>query len=152
TEFGKAVEVYKRTLEKWPYDPGNPKLQDRVVLAYERGIRDPQKALAEREQMAKLYAAGSEWHKKNRDNKEALDQANEIVETSLLQAAVNHHSAAQNLKKLAQAKKPPDPRDLERVSKEYDQAQKGYEAYLKAYPNSKNTYEYMFSYAETLYY
>ncbi len=36
TEYCRAIEVYKRALQKWPYDPDNPKLQDRVVMAFER--------------------------------------------------------------------------------------------------------------------
>src|SRR5262249_39686829 len=41
---------------------------------------------------------------------------------------------------------------LDQIAKEYAQAAVAYEKYLEAYPNSKNTYEYAYSYAETLYY
>src|SRR5258708_748289 len=46
TEYPRAVEVYKRLLAKWPYAPDNPKVQDRVVLAFER-MRDFNRALKE---------------------------------------------------------------------------------------------------------
>jgi tetratricopeptide (TPR) repeat protein len=151
TEYFRAIAVYKRTLEKWPYDPANPKLQDRVVMAFERQ-RDFQNALKEREVLARNYVKGSDWYKKNRDNKEAVDSAAELAEYALVAAAVNHHKAAQDLKKLAATRRPPDGRMLDQIAKEYAQAAVAYEKYLEAYPNSKNTYEYSYSYAETLYF
>ena len=69
-----------------------------------------------------------------------------------MSAAVNHHKAAQDLKKMAAAQKRPDPKLLERIQKEYAQAAEAYEKYLEQYPNSRNSYEYSYSYAETLYY
>lgn len=151
TEYFRAIAVYKRTLAKWPYDPGNPKLQDRVVMAFERQ-RDFENALKEREVLARNYTKGTDWYKKNRDNREAIDQAAELAELALVSAAVNHHKAAQDLKKLAAASKKPSGDILERISKEYAQAALAYEKYLDQYPASKNTYEYSYSYAETLYY
>src|SRR5260370_34919956 len=67
TEFLKAIEVYKRTLQKWPYDPGNPKLQDRVVLAFQRML-DNENAMKEIEVLASKYMEGTDWYKRNRDN------------------------------------------------------------------------------------
>jgi cellulose synthase operon protein C len=151
TEYFNAVLVYKRALEKWPFDPGNPKLQDRVVMAFERQ-RDFGNALKERERLAHNYIKGSEWYKHNRDNPEAVSTAADLAEMALVSAAVNHHKAAQDLKKLLAAQKRPDPKMLENISKEYAQAAEAYENYLQQYPNSKNTYEYSYAYAETLYF
>jgi cellulose synthase operon protein C len=151
TEYFHAIEVYKRALAKWPYDPANPKLQDRVVMAFERQ-RDFTNALKEREVLAHNYTKGTEWYKKNRDNKEAIDTAADLAELALVSAAVNHHKAAQDLKKLLAAQKKPDVTMLEKISKEYAQAAEAYEKYLEQYPRSKNTYEYSYAYAETLYY
>jgi tetratricopeptide (TPR) repeat protein len=151
TEYFHAVEVYKRALAKWPYDPSNPKVQDRIVMAFERQ-RDFQNALKERETMARNYTKGSEWYRKNRDNTEAVTDAAERVELALVSGAVNHHKAAQEYKKLLAAQKKPDPKMIENISREYAQAAEAYERYLEQYPNSKNTYEYSYSYAETLYF
>jgi tetratricopeptide (TPR) repeat protein len=151
TEYFHAIEVYKRALAKWPYDPGNPKLQDRVVMAFERQ-RDFNNALKEREVLAHNYTKGTEWYKKNRDNSEAIATAADLAELALVSAAVNHHKAAQDLKKLLAAQKKPDPKMIENISKEYAQAAEAYEKYLEQYPSSKNTYEYSYAYAETLYY
>jgi tetratricopeptide (TPR) repeat protein len=151
TEYFRAIQVYKKTLEKWPFDVANPKLQDKVVMAFER-MRDFDNALKEREQLAHNYIKGSEWYKHNRDNKEAVDAAAELAEMALVSAAVNHHKAAQDLRRQAAASKKPDPQLLDRIAREYAQAAGAYERYLQEYPNSKNTYEYSFSYAEALYY
>ncbi len=151
TEFFRAIAVYKWTLDKWPYHPDNPKVQDRIVMAFERQ-RDFTNALREREVLAKNYLKGSDWYKHNRDNKEATDAAAELAEYALIQAAVNHHKAAQDLKKLSASRKPADGRIFENIAKEYALAASAYEKYLDAYPNSKNTYEYSYSYAETLYF
>ncbi len=150
TEFFRAIAVYKWTLDRWPYHPDNPKLQDRVVMAFERQ-RDSQNALKEREVLAKKYLKGSDWYKHNRDNKQATDAAAELAEYALIQAAVNHHKAAQDLKNLAKTHKN-DPKIYENIAKEYALAAEAYEKYLDQYPNSKNTYEYSYSYAETLYF
>ncbi len=149
TEFQKAIDVYKDALQRWPFHPDNPKLQDRVVLCYER-MRDFQKANQERDVMVATYTKGTEWYKKNRDNKEALDSASELAESALVTAAVNHHKTAQELKKLAGGR--PTPEQAEKILKEYTLASIAYEKYLEAYPHSKNTYEYQYSYADTLYY
>jgi len=151
TEYFKAIQVYKRTLDKWPLDPSNPKLQDRVVAAFERQ-RDQENALKEREVMFTKYGKGSAWRKHNQDNKEAIDTADELAESSMVMAAVNHHKAAQDLKKLAAAKAKPDGKMLENISREYALAATAYEKYLETYTQSKNTYEYTYSYAECLYY
>jgi tetratricopeptide (TPR) repeat protein len=151
TEFAKAIDVYKRTLQKWPYDAGNPKLQDRVVLAYQR-MRDNDSAMKEIEVLADKYREGGEWDKRNRDNSEARATARSLTENAMITAAVNHHKAAQDLKKMIAAKARPDGKILEQISKEYAQAAVQYEKYLEKYPTSKNSYEYRYSYAETLYY
>lgn len=149
TEYLKATEAYKRMLARFPYAPDNPKVQDRIILAFER-LRTFDQALKEREALARNYARGSEWYKRNRDNKEALDAAAELAEASLINAAVNRHKAAQEFKSLGLAKN--DGRLLEQAQREYRQASEAYEAYLKQYPNSKNAYEYGYYYAETLYF
>ena len=151
TEYFRAIEVYKRALAKWPYHPDNPKLQDRIVMAFERQ-RDFGNALKEREALAGNYTKGTEWYKHNRDNEQAIQTAQDLAELALVSAAVNHHKAAQDLKKMAAAQKRPDPKLVDSIQKEYKQAAEAYEKYLEQYPNTRNTYEYSYSYAETLYY
>jgi tetratricopeptide (TPR) repeat protein len=151
TEYFRAIEAYKRALQKWPYHPDNPKLQDRIVMAFER-MRDFGHALEEREALARNYTKGTEWYKHNRDNEPAIQTAQDLAELALVSAAVNHHKAAQDLKKLAQAQKKPESKLVDQIQREYKLAAEAYEKYLEQYPNSRNTYEYSYSYAETLYY
>ena len=151
TEYDKAIEVYRALLEKWPLDADNPKVQDRIVLALERK-RDFKDALDARGKLATDYGKNSEWYKHNRDKPEALQAAAELAEMSLLKYAYDHHKAAQVLRKQALATTPPDGKKLEFAAREYSLAADGYEKYLEQYTNSKNTYEYTFFYAETLYY
>ena len=151
TEYFHAIEVYKRALAKWPYDPDNPKLQDRIVMAFERQ-RDFGNALKERDELARNYTRAPSGTSTTATTKQAIDTANELAELALVSAAVNHHKAAQDLKKMAAAQKRPDRASCSRtIQKEYEQAAEAYEKYLEQYPNSKNTYEYSYSYAETLY-
>lgn len=151
TEYLQAIQVYRRLLEKWPYEPDNPKVQDRIVKAYKLR-RDFDHALVETEKLANDYSRGSEWRKHNAGNTEALAAADDIREQSLASTAVEHHKAAQALKKLALASHPPDGAKLEQALREYAQAANGYADYLQSFPNSKNTYDYTFFYAEALYY
>jgi cellulose synthase operon protein C len=151
TEYFHAIEVYKRTLAKWPYHPDNPKLQDRIVMAFERQ-RDFGHALEEREMLARNYTKGTEWYKHNRDNEQAIQTAQDLAELALVSAAVNHHKAAQDMKKMAAAQKRPDAKLIENIQHEYKLAAEAYEKYLEQYPNTRNTYEYSYSYAETLYF
>ncbi len=120
-------------------------------MAFERQ-RDFGHALEEREALARNYTKGTEWYKHNRDNEAAIQTAQDLAELALVSAAVNHHKAAQDLKKLAQAQKKPDPKLVDQIQREYKLAAEAYEKYLEQYPNSRNTYEYSYSYAETLYY
>lgn len=120
-------------------------------MAFERQ-RDFGHALEEREALARNYLKGTDWYKHNRDNEQALQTAQDLAELALVSAAVNHHKAAQDLKKMAAAQKRPDAKLVDNIQKEYRQAAEAYEKYLEQYPNTRNTYEYSYSYAETLYY
>ena len=151
TEYPKAIEVYKRALQKWPFASDNPKVQDRIVLCLER-MRNFDAALKEREALARNFGKGTDWYKKNRDNSEAIQTANDLAEAALIKYAVSHHKGAIELKKLAQASHPPDQVKLAAAVAEYTLAADGYARYLDQYQQSKNAYEYTFSYAEALFY
>ncbi len=151
TAYLNAVEVYKRLLEKWPLDADNPKVQDRIVAALER-MRQFEQALEERGKFVKQFSKGTPWYNHNRDKPEALALAAELAEQAIVKYAVEHHKAAQALKKMALASSPPDESKLQLASHEYGLAADGYAKYLEQYPNSKNIYDYTFFYAESLYY
>src|SRR5262249_10656468 len=149
TKFENAIQVYKVILQKWPYDPDAPKVQDRVVTAYERQ-RDFNGAISAREVLARNFSKGTDWYKHNRDNPDAINVARDLAENSLLADAIFHHKAAQKLKRqyaaTRDAKLPP------KIKEEYAVAGELYAKYIERFPNSKNAYEYGYYYAEALYY
>ena len=149
TDFGRAGEIYKYTLTHWPAAADNPKLQERVVAAYERQ-RLFEQALREREALAKNYLEGSAWYEKNRNNPSALEQAQELADASLMNAVLRRHDSAQELRQKGLAKK--DPKLLAQAGVEYLKAAESYASYLKQHPTGKHAYEYSYYLAESLFY
>lgn len=148
-KYDQAVEVYKLILKRWPYKSKNPELQDKIILALERQ-RKFDDAIREREEFTRLFGKGTEWERRNRNNPEALKKAREYDEQALIQAAVFHHKAGQDLKKrgLAMA----DGALLQRAAAEYALAAQAYSKYLERFPRTKNSYEIRYSYASCLFY
>ena len=149
TEFARAAEVWQAVIKRWPMAADNPKLQERVVAAYDR-LRSFEQALRAREALAKDYLPGGPWYEKNRDNPAALDEAAELADASLMAAVMNRHSSAQALREKATAKK--DAKLMAQAAAEYAQAADSYALYLKKNPNSKSAYEYSYLLAESLFY
>ena len=97
TKYPDAIAVYKALLAKWPYYSDAPRVQDRIVHAYEKD-RNLVAAAKERETLGRSYTKGSDWYQHNRDNPEALAVARQLAEDALLTAATNVHAAAQACK------------------------------------------------------
>ena len=97
TKYDEAVAVYKALLERWPYYADAPRVQDKIVRAYEKN-RNLITAAKEREQLGRLYMKGGDWYQHNKDNPEALAVAQQLAEDALLTAATNVHAAAQACK------------------------------------------------------
>jgi tetratricopeptide (TPR) repeat protein len=147
TKYNEAVAVYKEVLQKWPTFADAPKIQDRIVRAYERD-RNMVMAAKEREMLGRIYSKGGEWYNANKDNPEALAAAQQLSEDALLTAATNVHAAAQACRQSALEKKTP----LTECQAAYRTAGELYEKYLAAYPNSKRAYEFSVYWADALYY
>ena len=150
TKYQDAIAVYKTLLSKWPYYSDAPRVQDRIVHAYEKD-RNLVAAAKEREALGRLYSKGTDWYKHNVDNPDALAVAQELAEDALLTAATNVHAAAQACKAKWQENQK-DTAKLEECKKLYATAAELYEHYLVSYPNSKRVYEFSAFYADTLYY
>jgi len=147
TKYAEAIEVYKYILQMWPFFADAPKLQEKIVKAYERD-RNLIAAAKERETLGRNYSKGSEWYKQNVNNPEALAAAAQLAEDALLTAATNVHAAAQ----ACRAKAQDDSAKLAECQATYRTAAELYEKYLNAYPNSKRAYEFSAFYADALYY
>jgi tetratricopeptide (TPR) repeat protein len=150
TKYNDAIAVYKALLSKWPYYVDAPRVQDRIVHAYEKD-RNLVAAAKERETLGRQYTKGSDWYQHNKDNPEALAVARQLAEDALLTAATNVHAAAQACKgKWLENQK--DTKKLEECKKLYATSAELYEKFLAAYPNSKRSYEFAAFYADALYY
>jgi tetratricopeptide (TPR) repeat protein len=150
TKFPEAIAVYKYILQMWPFFADAPKLQEKIVKAYERD-RNLIAAAKEREMLGRNYSKGSEWYRQNTNNPEALAVAAQLAEDALLTAATNVHAAAQACRAKAQAAGGEAAKALE-CQETYRTAAELYEKYLAAYPNSKRSYEFSAFYADALYY
>jgi TolA-binding protein len=150
TKYADAIAVYKALLQKWPYYSDAPRVQDRIVHAYEKD-RNLIAAAKEREALGRGYGKGSDWYEHNKDNAEAVAVARQLSEDALLTAATNVHAAAQACKgKWLENQK--DTKKLDECKKLYAAAAELYEKYLVAYPNSKRSYEFAAFAADALYY
>ena len=150
TKYQDAIAVYKALLAKWPYYSDAPRVQDRIVHAYEKD-RNLVAAAKERENLGRSYTKGSDWYQHNKDNPEALAVARQLAEDALLTAATNVHAAAQACK-TKWLETPKDTKKLEECKKLYGTSAELYEKFLAAYPNSKRSYEFAAFYADALYY
>jgi len=147
TKYAEAIAVYKYILQTWPFFADAPKLQEKIVKAYERD-RNLDAAAKERETLGRNYSKGSEWYKQNTNNPEALAAAAQLAEDALLTAATNVHAAAQ----ACRAKAEGNAAKMAECQATYLTAAELYEKYLNAYPNSKRAYEFSAFYADALYY
>jgi tetratricopeptide (TPR) repeat protein len=151
TKYAEAVAVYKALLGRWPTYADAPKVQDRIVRAYERD-RNMVMASKERELLGRNYTKGSDWWNANRENPDALAAAQQLSEDALLTAATNVHAAAQACRQGALEAKPGEGKKLTDCQELYKTAAELYEKYLAAYPNSKRSYEFSVYWADALYY
>ncbi len=156
TEFSRAVAAYKLAIDSAPLSADNPKLQERIVTAYDRQ-HAVEKALRAREALSRDYAPGSPWYERNSSDSAALATASDLAATSLLHAITNRHASAQALRQEALAagqkgKGPPDAKLLKQAREAYRQAAESYAAYLKQHPEGEKAYEYNYLYAESLFY
>jgi cellulose synthase operon protein C len=141
TNHTDAITAYRRALQKAPMAPDAPRLQQRIVEAYERDRKLPE-SFAEAEVLARLYSPGSDWYKANAHSPGALATANAMAEKSLYSAAIYHHQQALALKKEGQ---------LEQARAGYQVAATAYGNYLERFSHGPNAYEIRFYYAECLY-
>ncbi|SEU38504.1 tetratricopeptide repeat protein [Stigmatella erecta] len=141
TNHPDAITAYRRALQKDPLAPDAPRLQQRIVEAYERDRKLPE-SFAEAEVLARLYSPGSDWYKANAHSPQALATANAMAEKSLYSAAIYHHQQALALKKEGSP---------EQARAGYQVAAASYGNYLERFPRSPNAYEIRFYYAECLY-
>jgi tetratricopeptide (TPR) repeat protein len=142
SKFSDAIVALDLALKTAPKAPFAPKLQDKIVTAYER-MRDFDGAAKAREALAQNFVQGSAWYQANASLPEVLAVARELSERSLMAAAVFHHRQAQTFK---------DASRFEDAKSEYTAAAVSYQRYLDRFASTKNRYEITYYLADCLYY
>ena len=141
SDFKQAISIYETALQRWPLAAAAPMLQRKILEAYQ-GLRDADGVLRSREALASNYIRGTQWFYANESKPDVIEEAMKLVEEALVAAAVERHARAQELRAAG------DPA----AEEEYRRAAVAYEAYLSRYPDSPNSYQYRFDYAESLFY
>ena len=141
TRHTDAIAAYRLALQRDPLAVDAPKLQQKIVQAYERD-RKLNEAFAESEALANAYAPGTPWYEKHKNDPEVIAATQELAERNLYGSAVYHHQQALALKQQGK---------LEAAKTMFEAAAKGYEGYLERFPRSKAAYEVQFFAAECQY-
>ena len=141
TNHEAAITAYRLVLEKQPLAPDAPKLQQKIVQAYERD-RKLTESSAESQKLSALYSPGSPWYQRYEREPDVLATANDLTEKSLYASALYHHQQALVFKQEGRF-------DQAKVS--FETAATAYGQYLERFPRSKNAYEMEFYYSECLY-
>ncbi|MCH9688044.1 MAG: tetratricopeptide repeat protein, partial [Deltaproteobacteria bacterium] len=141
TDFQKAIKIWRKTLQRWPLTPAAPKIQMRILAAYNL-LHDDDGARVARDALATNYLRGTEWFYANEDDPDVVEEALALAEEALVHTAIDHHTRAQELRASG------DPG----ATAEYQIAARAYEAYLERFPDTPTSYENRYNFAESLFY
>ena len=152
-QFNNAIEVYEAILKKWPMDPTAPDVQNAIAETYDamnvtKRVGTPEhdaiagKALEARTALAN-YIGNTPWTDANKDNPEALQNAERLVRGGLRQAAAQHTNNGKAA--LVTAQDTSDPNRLgellTRAQSEYKLAAQGWAGFLHQDENAPDAYE-----------
>jgi hypothetical protein len=163
TQNRNAIAVMELTLERFPMDRDAPKLQDRVSSLYDQlarlapdgsSVRQEytRQALDSRTKLA-AYVGSTEWTNANRDDPEAIQQAEGLAKRGLQRAAADHTNQARTLVGRAQqtSSEAEQRRLLEEAISGYRMAETGWAAYIDQDPAALDSYESRFWLADARY-
>ncbi|MFO0570825.1 MAG: hypothetical protein U0263_34630 [Polyangiaceae bacterium] len=163
TQNRNAIATLELTLKKFPMDRDAPVMQNRVADLYDQLTRlAPEgspakaeyssKALEARTKLA-AYVGATPWTDANRDDPEALAQAEALVKGGLRRAAADHTNAARIFYNRAlELSNPTEQRaQIEKAIDEYRLAETGWAGYLNQDPNAIDAYESKFWLADARY-
>jgi hypothetical protein len=163
TQNRNAIATLELTLKKFPMDRDAPVMQNKVAELYDQLTRlAPENSPAKAELAAKAldartklaaYVGTTPWTDANRDDPEALSQAEALVKGGLRRAAADHTNAARNFYNRAlELTNPNDQKaQIEKAVDEYRLAETGWAAYLSQDPNALDAYESKFWLADARY-
>jgi cellulose synthase operon protein C len=147
--YDQAVDSYRIALDKWPLDPRNPEVHQKIVNAFE-SKGDTDAADDEAAKLVARYAAGTDWYRANEMNREAIESQARINERMLRAAAENLHKAAQAARQEYVAR--PTPAGKERYVDLYRRSAALYRQFIEEYPTSEQVYEFTYRIGETLFF
>lgn len=161
-QYRNTIEVSDLILKKWPMDRDAPVVQNQIAETYETLARQSTEGTAEhREFSAKAlearsklsaYVGNTPWVDANKDDPEAIQEAERLVRGGLRRAAADHTNQARKLVQEALAIGDKAERDpvFARALSEYRMAADAWRGYLEQDPNSPDAYESRFWHADAL--
>ncbi len=153
TQNRNAIRTLELTVDRFPLDRDAPAIVNKVAELYDQLARlapegSPtrteyaEKALNARTKLSS-YVGATPWTDANRDDPEALAQAEELVRVGLRRAAADHTNYARAYKDRAIQLSDPEEqtRLLKKAIGEYDLAAQGWAAFIEQDPNAVDAYE-----------
>jgi hypothetical protein len=153
TQNRNAIATLELTLKKFPMDRDAPKMQNKIAELYDQlfrlapegsAVRDEYaaKALDARTKLAS-YVGATPWTEANKDDPEALAEAEQLVRQGLQRAAADHTNFARSYyTKAGQVQDESEQRGLlEKSVAEYRLAEIGWAAYISQDPTASDSYE-----------
>ena len=163
TQNRNAIATLELTLKKFPMDRDAPVMQNKVANLYEQlSHLSPEGSEARAEYAAKAleartrlaaYVGTTPWTDANRDDPEALEQAERLVRGGLQRAAADHtnYARAYYQKALELSDAGEQKTLIEKSIAEYRLADTAWGAYLAQDPNALDAYESRFWLADARY-
>ena len=163
TQNHNAIATLELILQKFPLDRDAPLIQHKVAELYDQLARlAPEGSAARTENSAKAldarsklasYVGATPWTDANRDDPEALQQAEQLVRSGLKRAAADHTNFARAYYDRAlELNDANEQRSLiEKAIAEYRLADQGWSAYLEQDPTAIDAYETRFWLADARY-
>ncbi len=163
TQNRNAIATLELTLKKFPMDRDAPVMQNKVAELYDQLARlAPDGSAAKAEYSGKAleartklaaYVGTTPWTDANRDDPEALEQAEQLVKNGLKRAAADHTNRGKALYNQATQLNDAEEQKtlIEKAIDEYRLAETGWAAYYAQDPNAIDAYESKFWLADARY-
>lgn len=129
-----AITTFRRMIAEEPDAKDAPSFQGEIIAAYFRWNHKPE-TIHEIDVLAETYGPGSRWATLNQANKDAIKDANDLVERNLRTVALDYHKEARKTGSKST----------------YTLAANSYQKYLRLFPKNQYSYDIRFAYAEVLY-
>ncbi|MFH1222863.1 MAG: tetratricopeptide repeat protein [Pseudomonadota bacterium] len=129
-----AIDAIDFIMQKYPYEPENPVLQDKLISSFRRdeNIKVVNK---ERNKMVSLFGESSKWRQNNKGNTAAIVVADHLIEKQLLSVALYHQEKG----------------DRTKDRKEYIKAAQLYYDYLRKHQTDQFLVGARYNYAQILF-